>query len=333
MMIFDLWNKMEAEASSSNELIIRRYGVDTNADIYAAFRQSTYERGIALSIQSAYEIDLSRYTKLKDIRIERLFDEYKPENTLLLILLSSKQHIVVFSVLCTDLIEALGKISTEQKLVKELFNRLEKWISLFELASANGLCIEAQRGLFGELYLLQKLLEAFDDKYLCVKSWQGPSKVIRDFQLNDWAIEVKTTHGNNHQRICISSERQLDCSKIESLFLYHISLESRQQAGITLNQLILKLRTILDLDFIALNGFNMKLMEAGYFDHQAIFYNETGYLVRAENYYRVHKDFPRIEENDVRPGVGDVKYSIIVSQASEYIQSEEDVFKILSFYE
>jgi hypothetical protein len=45
----------------------------------------------------------------------------------------------------------------------------------------------------------------------------------------------------------------------------------------------------------------------------------------------VRNQFPRIEESDIRNGVGDVKYSIIVSQCNEYQISEEDVFNNLKF--
>ncbi|MEQ1678566.1 MAG: PD-(D/E)XK motif protein, partial [Chitinophagaceae bacterium] len=76
------------------------------------------------------------------------------------------------------------------------------------------------------------------DYIQCLKAWTGPSKAIQDFQFGRWALEVKTTSGKNHQKIYVSSERQLDDSLIPAIFLYHLSLDIRNGNGETLNALI-----------------------------------------------------------------------------------------------
>ena len=78
-----------------------------------------------------------------------------------------------------------------------------------------------------------------------------------------------------------------------------------------------------------MNRFKSKLLTGGYFDHHKQFYESAGYFIREEAFYRVEKDFPRIEEKDVRNGVGDVKYSIIVSGCSGFIVPEQQVFQTL----
>ena len=47
------------------------------------------------------------------------------------------------------------------------------------------------------------------------------------------------------------------------------------------------------------------------------------------NKYKVENDFPRIQENEIRVGVGDVKYSIILSQCKYFIIDVNRVFKIV----
>ena len=148
--------------------------------------------------------------------------------------------------------------------------------------------------------------------------------------MNDWAVEVKTTHGNNHQKVHISSERQLDNTHLENLFLYHVSLEQVQEAGETLNDIIGSVYTILEADTIALNRFKFKLFEGGYFEQHSNLYSSIGYFVRNDTFYKVENDFPRIMENEIRSGVGDVKYSIILSQCGSYSQPEQAVFENLS---
>jgi hypothetical protein len=157
-----------------------------------------------------------------------------------------------------------------------------------------------------------------------LNTWVGTSKEIRDFQFNNWALEVKTTIGNNHQKIHVSSERQLDITHVDNLYLYHLSLEKVQESGESLPQLVSSIQALFHSDTISLNRFKSKLYEVGYFEQHEL-YNNIGYHIRQANYYKVEGDFPRLQENELRNGVGDVKYSIIVSQCQEYLQSEKEV--------
>jgi len=159
----------------------------------------------------------------------------------------------------------------------------------------------------------------------------GAERQIRDFQFKSWSVEVKTTHGNNHQKVHISNERQLDTANLDDLFLFHLSLESRLHSGETLNEAVDSILLILEKDFSSLSRFKNKLLEAGYFENHRIHYSETGYFVRNEVFYKVENEFPRIEEDEIRNGVGDVKYSIIISQCSEYIRTEGQVFQKVIF--
>ncbi len=41
------------------------------------------------------------------------------------------------------------------------------------------------------------------------------------------------------------------------------------------------------------------------------------FLIREEDFYKIEKSFPRIEEKELMKGVGDVKYSIILTSDTE----------------
>jgi hypothetical protein len=195
--------------------------------------------------------------------------------------------------------------------------------------SLQGLTPEEQRGLFGELYFLRNLFKTNNNYLKVLDTWIGPEKQNRDFQFNNWAVEIKTTHGNNHQKVQINSERQLDITHIEHLFLYHISLDKQQKSGDTLNDIIDSVYDILKNNTIALYRFKSKLYEVGYFDLQRHLYDIVGYHIRQDTYYKVEKNFPRIEETDIRSGVGDVKYSIILTQCESYEITATEVFQIV----
>jgi hypothetical protein len=329
--IESIWTELENDRSFSHGLLLRRYSGSIIPDVYIALKSPEQFRCIAASISNSININLASLSNLKDICIELIQDDKRPGYNILLLKLISNQHRDIFSVLCEDLMTNISSVKSETQLVQELLNRFEKWKSLFDRAATQGLSVEEQRGLFGEVYFLRKFLTNNNSFLEVVNSWVGPEKQIRDFQSGSWSVEVKTTHGNNHQKILVSSERQLDTSNIKSLFLNHISLDSRQMSGETLNQIIDSVLVLLEHDFTTLTRFKNKLLSAGYFDRQKNFYEHTGYFIRQDATYLVEQNFPRIEEVDIRDGVGDVKYSIIVSHCSDFIRTDEQVFNTLIF--
>jgi hypothetical protein len=242
-----------------------------------------------------------------------------------------RQYKDVFDSLIADVLNSIIAEVDLKIILKNYTNRLLKWQSLFEQFNPQGLTPEEQRGLYGELFFIRKFLLINSDFINVINSWVGPEQQIKDFQSGTWSVEVKTTHGNNHQKVHIANERQLDTSNLEHLFLYHLSLEARQQSGETLNQLVNIVFEILGSDFASLSRFKNKLLEAGYFGQHTSLYESTGYFIRDDVFYKVENDFPRIEENNIRDGVGDVKYTIILSHCSPYTLSEQEVFQTVIF--
>jgi hypothetical protein len=236
--IENIWLGLENEISNHSGLLYKRYSADVLPDVFIALKNPEKLRCIAFRISAAFPFNESQWNIFKDIKIETLPDERDQSKRFLLILLLNKQHKDIFSTLCEDLIFGVSNVSTEQNLVEKLLERLAKWQSLFEKIGKQGLSDAAQRGLYGEIYFLRFFLTNYSDKNYCVKSWLGPENSIQDFQYANWAVEVKTTHGNNHQKIHITSERQLDDSIIEKIFLFHLSLDVRVGNGETLNSLI-----------------------------------------------------------------------------------------------
>ena len=330
MKINQIWKDLESDKTFTSGLLLRRYSSAVLPNVFIALKAPERYRCIATILKDEVVIDIAPFDKLQDISLEIIADGKTPNQNILLIKLTSQEHKDIFSVLGEDLISSICSEQDEKRLLGILLNRFEKWKSLFAKVGFRGLSLEEQRGLFGELYFLRKFVEANKDFQYVVSSWVGVAKEIRDFQMNDWAVEVKTTHGNNHQKIHVSSERQLDNTHIEHLFLFHLSLEKVQETGETLNQLIDSVLQILESDSIALYRFKTKLYEVGYFEHHYHLYNSIGYFIRNNTFYRVENDFPRIQENEIRSGVGDVKYSIVLSLLENYIQTEESVFKTLN---
>jgi len=321
--IENIWLGLEGDNFSHSGLLYKRYSAEVLPDVFIALKAPEKLRCIAFKINASFPFDANKWNKLKDIKIETLPDERDKTKMFLVILLLNKQHKDIFSTLCEDLIFGVSEVPSEQILVEKLVERLAKWQSLFEKVGKQGLSDEAQRGLYGEIYFLRFFLNNASDKNYCLKSWFGPEKSIQDFQFSNWAVEVKTTHGNNHQKIHITSERQLDDSIIEKIFLYHLSLDIRVGNGESLNSIIDEVLEILNEHTMTSNLFKLKLLESGYYETHRPLYEERGYTIRQENLYRVSGNFPRITENQIPIGVVDVKYSIVLSESEEWRIDQE----------
>jgi hypothetical protein len=236
----------------------------------------------------------------------------------------------IFASLCENLIQSVICLNTEQKVIRTVVNQLEKWKTLFEKSTSTGLIPPEQQGFYGELHFLQKFLSKPEINPCAVlNTWVGVDKALRDFQGGNWAVEVKTTSTNNPQKVIINGERQLDDTLLENLFLFHLSVEVSNGNGQTLCQKVAAIREILENDILALSLFNTKLFEAGYLDNHETFYQDRYYQIRNENFYKIENDFPRIRENELRSGVSEVKYSIILAMCNEYLITENRIFNTI----
>jgi Putative PD-(D/E)XK family member, (DUF4420) len=333
MKIEKIWDELESDLTVLHGLLLRRFSSDVLPEIFVALKTPEKSRGILISISKSITLDISAYATLRDISIDVFDDEKNLEKKTLFLKLLDNQHKDIFSVLCEDLILSVSKITNEKVLIKELLNRFGKWKSLFDKSASQGLSKEEQIGLFGELFFVRKCLQN-TEKYLdVVNSWVGSEGESKDFQLKKWGVEVKTSAGKSNEKVNISSEQQLDTSNFEKLFLYHLSLQSKQEDGETLNEIIDSVSTILAMDFNALNRFKNKLLIGGYFQQHSYLYEKIGYLFKEENFYEVRDEFPRIEEKDIGKQIADVKYTIYISQCSEFVITEKEVFQTIFEYE
>jgi hypothetical protein len=326
--IKEIWYQLENNTSTVAGLFKQRYSETSRCDVYLGIKYPENYRLLIIKTPFSVGKDFKFQYEFRGLKFDKVYDD-DPEYLLLNLVLVDRQFKDVFDTLIADVISDIIELTDIKLILKNFTNRLIKWQSLFEKFGQQGLGPEEQRGLFGELYFLRECLNNGFDFMKILNAWVGPSNEVRDFQAGSWSLEVKTTHGNNHQKVHISSERQLDTSHLENLFLFHLSLELRHGSGETLNDIVDSVIEILSIEFASLNCFRSKLIEAGFFDNHRQVYENTGYFIRQGLFYKVENDFPRIEEKDLRNGVGDVKYSIVISQCPDYLLKEENVFQII----
>ena len=326
--ILELWAQMEAQRTMG--IVKRLYDSHIPYHIFATYASDEHGYGVAFSYPEEIRIDTTPFSNLKKLKVSIYNDATLVNSKMLLIQLLAPAQRDTFSCLCESLINTVKNMESEEEMIKSVINQLDKWRNLFDKAGSEGLSPSQQQGLYGELTFLRKLItknvfpasEALD-------YWVGVDAAQRDFMGDSWAVEVKTTATSYPQEVTINSERQLDESLFENLYLYHCSVEITKKNGETLPDKIYKLRRDLENDPAALSKFNERLISAGYFDEDEALYAFRAYKVRGESIFRIEGDFPRIKESDLRTGVGNLTYSIVLSACTGYIKSESAVFNAI----
>lgn len=323
--ISSLWEIMSQEKSEG--LVKRLLPNNSPLKVFATYKHPENICGIAFSCDSKLKLSVDSFYNLKELSVQLFLDTSYQPNRLLTIQLFSNANTDIFAYLCGNLVETIERCDTEAKAIKLVLNRLEKWKTMFSKGASDGLSITEQQGLYGELMYLHKLVLRGIFSYIdTLKIWVGADKAMRDFQGKDWAVEAKTISINNADQITINGERQLDETLLDKLYLYHLSVEVSRMNGQTLNEKVDELRSLFSDDKAALNIFNAKLMEAGYFDYHRELYRERCYKIRKESIYVIDDSFPRIKESELRDGVSNTVYSINVSTCAEYMVSENTHF-------
>lgn len=326
--IMEIWS--ELETNKYDGFYKQLYESNKPFHIYGTYDYSNRFYGIGFVIGNDYRIDIDHFSNLKDLKVTLTTDTSFENSRFLSIQLLDAYSKDVFSVLCENLIQSVINSPSEKKRIRTVINQLEKWKSMFDKINSEGLTTAQQQGLFGELHFLEKFFACRDVTPIDVlHTWVGIDADLRDFQGTNWAVEVKTSAANNPQSVKINGERQLDETLLDTLFLYHCSVEVSKSNGQSLPQKIAKIRERLSHDNIALNNFNAKLFEVGYIDRQEYLYSDRCYQIRNESFYHINEDFPRIKENELRKGVGDVKYSIVLQMCNEYLVTENHVLNII----
>lgn len=151
--------------------------------------------------------------------------------------------------------------STPARLLQIFIGRIRAWQNFMSRPKSARMSDESELGLFGELVVLEALLEAGVPDVDAVACWQGPFDGLHDLAFEGGAIEVKTTQSSAGFPVRISSLEQLDEAIVPLLFLAGVRAVLRTD-GVTLPELADRLRQ--RLAPAVQSGFDMRLLHAGY---------------------------------------------------------------------
>ena len=201
--------------------------------------------------------------------------------------------------------------------------RTWRWHHLLRGGGGTLLSPEEQKGLIGELLVLERILLPHVEASAAVTAWRGPLGSPKDFEIGRVAIEVKARRGGATPTVAITSEDQLDESGVDSLFLYVVELDEAPEDatdGVTVREVADRVyEQLYSLDPGAAGVFESLILAAGVRAEDD--YSNSHWLEGPSRVYLVTGEFPRIARSDVRPGVSYVRYTVSLDDCEPFQMS------------
>jgi len=231
----------------------------------------------------------------------------------------------IFYKLCRDIVASAASAADERDAVATAVRRTWRWHHLLRGGSDGHLTADEQKGLIGELLVLERFLLSTVDAADALVAWHGPLRAPKDFELGSVCIEVKARRGPAKPFVTINSEYQLDTEGVASLFLYVVELDrapSDSGDARTVNDIAQRLLDgVVALDQTQGDTLETLLAAAGFRWEDD--YSDFKWIEASSHVYCVQGDFPRISSTDLRAGVRDVKYQVSL-QACELFEVPAD---------
>lgn len=248
-----------------------------------------------------------------------------PNSELIIILLENELS-DVFIMFIEDIVNSISVIYECEEALMRISQRVSYWKRLFGKFTGGLLTPQQQRGLYGELLILEQLLKECKNYSKVMDAWQAPTATNQDFYFNRSAIEVKTSK-SNHPSIKVANEFQLDSSLFEHLYLAFVKLSELPNGENTLLNKINEIRNILKLSPVLVDDFDLKLSYLGISSDIESEYNKTSYKVRKITFYEVNENFPKILSTMVDKAVTHISYEISPTECVEFEVLSDTVIK------
>mgnify|MGYP001404401157 CR=1 FL=1 len=223
----------------------------------------------------------------------------------------------IFTLFVQNILEDIISCITENEALTTTLNVISKWKKLFDKINFDGLSIEQQKGLIGELLFLNYLIDNQKSTIGVLNAWTGPDFDDKDFVFGSVGVEIKLT-SSKHPKIKITNERQLDDQNLVDLFLILYTTEEVKENGFSLNSLVEQTRQKVSHNLEELKFFNERLLLIGYFEDDRENYNKL-YSLKKTYGFVIAKDFPKIIKSQLPLGVYNTSYFIELSAVEKFI--------------
>lgn len=308
--------------NSTGEIIVKtRIDEIKYLNCYAATNRITGQHLYIMSVSKNVVIPELKNYRFKGVAIFTVREE---KSTELNIYLLDNDLTDIFLLFIQNILEEIEQSVSESEAITKTLNIISKWKKLFDKINFNGLTLERQKGLIGELYFLNYLLNNERTSAVALNAWTGTEQEFqaKDFRLGSIGVEIKFT-SSQQPRIKVSSERQLDAENLTELFLVLYSADAVKDNGISLNSIVEQTRQNISTEEER-NIFNAKLQLNGYLEEDRDNYDRM-YSLKKVFSFAIKSAFPKIVRNDLPLGIYDASYSIEISAVEPFMIELEQI--------
>lgn len=254
-----------------------------------------------------------KISRIIDNNVERCFLSFKQINNY------DKK---IFFLVMQDIMESISDCK-DNNIVFCIKEVLIKWNTFFQFDKNYILSDTVQQGLYGELYILEKMIDIKGED--AVDSWTGCNAETHDFYCGKDAVEVKSSSAKGPDRVNISNEYQLDDSGLlGKLYLLYLKMKKSEVDGETLSDIVTRIATTIG-QANRLNFYN-KLLKVGYLYQMPELYT-IRFRIREESCYMIRDGFPRITAKTISRGISSVDYVISLDACDSYQITIESFYK------
>ena len=233
----------------------------------------------------------------------------------------------VFWRLCEDVLTSAARGQSESEALAITVTRLWSWHHLLRGGSGGMLSPDEQRGLIGELLVLEHYLLPHGSALDAIQTWRGPLGAPQDFVIASLAIECKSNSSRTSDRVRISSEHQLSLRALKRLFLHVCLIDPADGAmadTFTVSDVVSRIMgRLAESNRAACQRFESLLAGAGFrFDDD---YSAFPWRGGERSIYEVLQLFPSLTPDTMPEGVSQVAYSLSLAVCSEFLTTPTEL--------
>jgi len=321
LQLEDQWSKLKEQKSS--DFITLKIDANCKPDLNLGIN-SKKNRCLLLMLPKGFNIDFVGEAK------ENIKTSYNRKDNCIVLELLDGYYLNLFNDLIISLYFKINKIQDLKESTAVFISTINKWAAFLAKGRNNILTQEVIKGLFGELTVLNELLNASSMSNVnnALSSWQGPYDTNTDFIFDNKNIEVKTKNYDSSV-VRISSEFQLDDEPGKKLELLVVSVETDNKLGADIESIILEIRERV----LGLNGDVSLLFDAlaqkSLFSSNLKDYALYKFTLKKHETYDCNmiienaEVFPRLTKSKLPDYIKKVKYNINLQELNSFIIAQK----------
>lgn len=255
----------------------------------------------------------------------------KPDIRMLVFCLLDSRQRDIFHQLCLDVVGATTSATKESDAIDLALARTWRWHHLLRGGAVGRLSEEEQKGLIGEMLVLERYILPRHSPLDSLIAWRGPLGSPKDFEIGSVCIEAKARRGAAMPFVVITSEFQLDGFGCSRLFLCVADLSrSPEDANFafSVSDIARRLLVHFESNSSAIDKYESLLTAAGFRWEDD--YSDYKWIQGSSRIYEVTAGFPRVTATEIATGLSNVRYSLSLIECERFAVDENVLVEALS---